>query len=108
MQKVEYKQVCVWSDDEMVLMEKKMFCILNIYGYFILLYNFFVLMIIVLFGIYIGSMMVEYKVGFIDKDIVVNIFDFFELNLKVGYDFNLYKGIIMQVNVGVYNIFNVY
>ena len=34
-------------------------------------------------------MMVEHKAGFIDKDIAVNTPDFFELNLKAGYDFNL-------------------
>ena len=50
----------------------------------------------------------EHKAGFIDKDIAVNTPDFFELNLKAGYDFNLYKGITMQVNAGVHNIFNAY
>lgn len=38
----------------------------------------------------------------------MNTPDFFELNLKAGYDFNLYKGITMQVNAGVHNIFNAY
>ena len=65
-------------------------------------------MTIALSGTYTGSMMVEHKAGFIDKDIAVNTPDFFELNLKAGYDFNLYKGIIMQVNAGVHNIFNAY
>lgn len=61
-------------------------------------------MTIALSGTYTGSMMVEHKAGFIDKDIAVNTPDFFELNLKAGYDFNLYKGITMQVNAGVHNI----
>ena len=65
-------------------------------------------MTIALSGTYTGSMMVEHKAGFIDKDIAVNTPDFFELNLKAGYDFNLYKGITMQVNAGVHNIFNAY
>ena len=108
MQKAEYKQARAWSDDETVPMEKKMFRTPNTYGYFTLSYNPFVPMTIALSGTYTGSMMVEHKAGFIDKDIAVNTPDFFELNLKAGYDFNLYKGIIMQVNAGVHNIFNAY
>ena len=98
MQKAEYKQARAWSDDETVPMEKKMFRTPNTYGYFTLSYNPFVPMTIALSGTYTGSMMVEHKAGFIDKDIAVNTPDFFELNLKAGYDFNLYKGITMQVN----------
>ena len=108
MQKAEYKQARAWSDDETVPMEKKMFRTPNTYGYFTLSYNPFVPMTIALSGTYTGSMMVEHKAGFIDKDIAVNTPDFFELNLKAGYDFNLYKGITMQVNAGVHNIFNAY
>ena len=89
-------------------MEKKMFRTPDTYGYFTLSYNPFVPMTIALSGTYTGSMMVEHKAGFIDKDIAVNTPDFFELNLKAGYDFNLYKGITMQVNAGVHNIFNAY
>ena len=108
MQKAEYKQARAWSDDETVPMEKKMFRTPDTYGYFTLSYNPFVPMTIALSGTYTGSMMVEHKAGFIDKDIAVNTPDFFELNLKAGYDFNLYKGITMQVNAGVHNIFNAY
>ena len=108
MQKAEYKQARAWSDDETVPMEKKMFRTPNTYGYFTLSYNPFVPMTIALSGTYTGSMMVEHKAGFIDKDIAVNTPDFFELNLIAGYDFNLYKGIPMQVNAGEHYIFNAY
>ena len=81
MQKAEYKQARAWSDDETVPMEKKMFRTPNTYGYFTLSYNPFVPMTIALSGTYTGSMMVEHKAGFIDKDIAVNTPDFFELNL---------------------------
>ena len=87
MQKAEYKQARAWSDDETVPMEKKMFRTPDTYGYFTLSYNPFVPMTIALSGTYTGSMMVEHKAGFIDKDIAVNTPDFFELNLKAGYDF---------------------
>lgn len=53
-----------------------------------------------------GSMLGEHKAGYINKDVAVNTPDFYELNLKAAYDFNLYKNIIMQVNAGVQHLFN--
>lgn len=53
-------------------------------------------------------MLVEHKAGYITKDVAVNTPDFYELNLKAAYDFNLYKNITMQVNAGVQNLFNAY
>lgn len=53
-------------------------------------------------------MLVEHKAGYIEKDIAVNTPDFWELNLKVGYDFTVYKNIGIQLNAGVRNIFNAY
>ncbi len=38
----------------------------------------------------------------------INTPDFWELNLKVGYDFTVYKNIGIQLNAGVRNIFNAY
>ena len=34
--------------------------------------------------------------------------DFFDMNLKISYDFSLYKFITLQLNAGVQNIFNAY
>lgn len=108
LQKADYKNARTWSDDEMVPMEKRIFRTPDTYGYFTLTYNPLKSLLVALSGTYTGSMLVEHKAGYIEKDIAVNTPDFWELNLKVGYDFTVYKNIGIQLNAGVRNIFNAY
>ena len=89
-------------------MEKRIFRTPDTYGYFTLTYNPLKSLLVALSGTYTGSMLVEHKAGYIEKDIAVNTPDFWELNLKVGYDFTVYKNIGIQLNAGVRNIFNAY
>lgn len=108
LQKADYKNARTWSDDETVSMEKRIFRTPDTYGYFTLTYNPLKSLLVALSGTYTGSMLVEHKAGYIEKDIAVNTPDFWELNLKVGYDFTVYKNIGIQLNAGVRNIFNAY
>ena len=108
LQKADYKDARAWSDDETVPAERRIFRTPGTYGYFTLAYNPWKPLSVALSGTYTGSMLVEHKAGYIEKDIAVNTPDFWELNLKIGYDFSIYKNIGMQVNAGVQNIFNAY
>lgn len=108
LQKANYKQARAWSDDETVAPEKRMFRTPDTYGYFTLTYNPLKALTVALSGTYTGSMLVEHKAGYIDKDIAVKTPEFFELNLKASYDFSIYKNIDLQVNAGIQNLFNAY
>ena len=57
---------------------------------------------------YTGSMLVQHMAGYIDKDVAVNTRDFFDMGVKVAYDFKLYKSVDLQLSAGVQNVFNAY
>ena len=53
-------------------------------------------------------MLVQHMAGYIDKDVAVNTRDFFDMGVKVAYDFKLYKSVDLQLSAGVQNVFNAY
>ncbi|MGL4852543.1 MAG: TonB-dependent receptor [Phocaeicola sp.] len=109
LQKAHYSEARHWSDDEAVAAEKRMFRTPNTYGYFTLAYTPTKLPLnVALSGNYTGSMLVPHRAGYIAQDVAVTTPDFFELNLKVGYEVDVYKAVKMQINAGVQNIFNAY
>lgn len=108
LQKAEYREARNWSDDVELPTEKRMFRTPNVYGYFTLSYMPIEPLSLALSGTYTGNMLVEHRAGYIDKDCTVETPSFMEVNFKAGYDFHLYKNIILQVNAGVQNIFNAY
>lgn len=108
LQKAEYREARNWSDDVELPAEKRMFRTPNIYGYFTLNYTPIEPLSLALSGTYTGNMLVEHRAGYIDKDRTVETPSFMEVNFKAGYDFHLYKNIILQVNAGVQNLFNAY
>ena len=108
LQKAEYKEARQWSDDETVPMEKRIFRTPDTYGYMTLTYSPLKPLSIALSGTYTGSMLVEHRAGYIEKDRADKTPDFWEMNLKVSYDFTVYKDITLQVNAGVQNLFNAY
>jgi outer membrane receptor for ferrienterochelin and colicins len=59
-------------------------------------------------GTYTGSMLVQHFAGYITEDTEVKTPDFFDLNLKLSYDFNLSSSTKLQLNGGIQNIFNSY
>lgn len=108
LQKAEYREARNWSDNVELPTEKRMFRTPNVYGYFTLSYMPIEPLSLALSGTYTGNMLVEHRAGYIDKDCTVETPSFMEVNFKAGYDFHLYKNIILQVNAGVQNIFNAY
>ena len=58
--------------------------------------------------LYTGTMLVQHLAGYIPEDREEKTPDFFDLNMKVAYDFPLYKSVTLQVNAGVQNILEAY
>ncbi len=108
LQRSRYDEPEKWSEDEEVEPEKKMFRSPDFYGYFTATYNPLKEFTVALSGTYTGSMLVQHLAGVIPQDVAVTTPDFFEMNLKLAYDINLYKSTVLQVSAGVQNIFNAY
>ena len=89
-------------------MEKRIFRTPDTYGYMTLTYNSLKALTVALSGTYTGSMLVEHRSGYIEKDRAETTRDFWEMNLKASYDFALYKDITLQLSLGVQNLFNAY
>ena len=107
-QKSEYKVAQQWSDDPTVAPQKKMFRTPDKYGYLTAVYQLTKSFNISISGTYTGSMLVQHFAGYISKDTEVKTSDFFDLNMKLSYDFKLKRSAKLQVNGGIQNIFNSY
>lgn len=108
LQRAEYFDARNWSEDEELPLEKRIFRTPDVYGYFTLSSNPIADWELTFSGNYTGSMLVEHHKGFIDKDRTEKTKGFMELNFKTGYDFRIYKNMILEINAGVQNIFNAY
>jgi len=107
-EKSEYKEAQQWSDDPTVISQKKMFRTPDQYGYFTAIYQAFKGFNVSLSGTYTGSMLLQHFAGYIANDIEVNSPNFYDLGIKLSYDFKLNGSAKLQVNGGVQNIFNSY
>lgn len=107
-QKSEYKEPQQWSDDLTLVPQTKMFRSPDQYGYLTANYQVVKDFNVSLTGTYTGSMLVQHFAGYIPNDIQVNTSSFYDLNIKLSYDFKLKGSAKMQVNAGVQNIFNSY
>ena len=124
LQRSEYAEARKWwepeSPDEEVLDSveptKKMMRTPNTYAYFVATFTPVSKFSATLSGNYTGSMLVPHEAGFgvpgQDSFSEVNITkespSFFELNLRLAYDFQIYNDVTLQLNGGVKNIFNAY
>ena len=108
LQEAEYKEARNWSDDGSLGAEKRMFRTPHAYGYFTLASQLTEHLSLSLSGTYTGSMLVEHRAGFIDRDRTERTRDFVELNLKAGHDFHFSKNVTVEVNAGVQNLLNAY
>ena len=106
LQRSRYKEAEVWS--ETVAPQKKMFRSPDFYGYLTATLNPVKPLNISLTGTYTGSMLVQHFAGYVPEDCEVKTPDFFDMTLKVAYDFKLYKSVTLQLNAGVQNIFDAY
>jgi outer membrane receptor for ferrienterochelin and colicins len=107
-QKSLYKVAQQWSDDSILIPQKKMFRTPDIYGYLTAIYQVVKDFNVSLSGTYTGSMLVQHFAGYIPKDVQVNTPNFSDLNIKLSYDFKLKNSAKLQVDGGVENIFNNY
>jgi len=107
-QKSEYKENQKWSDNENLTPQKKMFRSPDRYGYLSSDYQIMNNFKISISATYTGSMLVKHFAGYIPADAEKKTPDFYELNVKLFYDFKLNSSATLQLNGGVQNIFNSY
>lgn len=89
-------------------LEKRMFRTPDVYGYFTMTYTPVRALSLALSGTYTGSMLVEHHAGYISQNRTETTRRFWDIGIKAGYDFQLYKSITLQLNAGVQNIWNAY
>jgi outer membrane receptor for ferrienterochelin and colicins len=107
-QKSEYKEVQQWSENTNLIPHRKMFRAPNQYGYLTANYQISKPLAIALSGIYTGSMLVQHFAGYVAEDTEKDTPDFYDINLKLAYDFKLSGSAVLQINGGVQNLFNSY
>ena len=115
LQQGKYKEPEQWSDDPDVAPAKNMFRSPNVYGYFTISTQPVKGFKIDLSGNYMGRMYMQHFAGGIlpdgttlQQDRIEHTKAFFDLGLKLSYDFKIWKSLGMQVNAGVRNICNSY
>ena len=103
-QKSRYKEAYEWSETSAPVLN--MLRTPDVYGYLTFTCNPWKTLQTSLSGTYTGKMYVPHFAGNIPEDRLERSPDFFDLNLKVSYDFRLTGKIMLQVNAGVQNIFD--
>ncbi|CAK7026856.1 MAG: Vitamin B12 transporter BtuB [Parabacteroides sp.] len=108
LQRSRYKEAEKWSDNDNIVPQKKMFRSPDLYGYLTSTFTPVKRFTASLTGTYTGSMLVQHLKGYIPEDREEKTRDFFDMNIKLAYDFPIFKSVTLQVNGGVQNIFNAY
>lgn len=106
LQRSRYDEPEKWSSTAPA--EKKIFRTPNTYGYFTATYTPVKPLNIAFSGTYTGSMLVKHLAGYVANDVVVKTRDFLDLGFKASYDFSTYKSTVLQLNIGVQNLFDAY
>ena len=101
-----YKEPEQWS--ESVEPQRKMFRAPSNYGYVTVASPLAKQLQIALSGVYTGSMLVQHFAGYIPEDTEMKTPNFFDLNFKIDYDFNLNENVSLRLSAGMQNIFNSY
>ena len=109
LQQSHYDEAIAWNDEVPEQKYKKMMRTPNTYGYFTASFTPVKRFTASVTGNYTGSMLVGHAAGSgVETPVAVNTPDFMEVNLKLAYDFPIYKYLTLQVNGGVQNITNSY
>lgn len=108
LQRSRYEEPEVWSEDPEVPAERKIFRTPDVYGYFTASLNPVKRFSASLSGTYTGKMLVQHMAGVIAADRVEKTPDFFDMEMKLAYDVQLYKEVTLQLNAGVRNVFDAY
>ena len=108
-QESKYKEAEEWSENSDVKAEKKIFKSPNFYGYCTFTFNPLKQLNCSLSGTYTGEMLVQHmESSGTPNDIAIDTPDFFDLNIKLAYDFKIFDYINLELNAGFKNIFNSY
>ncbi len=109
LQQSHYDEAIAWNDGVPEQKYKKMMRTPNTYGYFTASFTPVKRFTASVTGNYTGSMLVGHSAGSgVEKPVVVNTPKFMEVNMKLSYDFPIYKYLTLQVNGGIQNITNAY
>ncbi len=108
-QRSRYKEPEYWSEDETVAPVRRMFRTPDLYGYFTAELKPWRSLDIDLTGNCTGGMLVQHIAGSgTERDVAVTTPRFFDMNIRAGYDFRIYKEIGLQLYGGVQNLFGSY
>jgi outer membrane receptor for ferrienterochelin and colicins len=108
LQQSRYKEPEVWSEDESIEPQNKMFRSPDFYGYFTASINIYNNLKATIFGKYTGSMLVQHYAGYIEKDEEVTTPSFFDIGLKLNYGFYITNSIKSTLGLGVKNLLDQY
>ena len=109
LQQSHYDEAIAWNDEVPEQKYKKMMRTPNTYGYFTASFNPVKRFTASVTGNYTGSMLVGHSAGSgVEEPVAVNTPKFMEVNMKLSYDFTIYKYLTLQVNGGIQNITNAY
>ena len=109
LQQSHYDEAIAWNDEVPEQKYKKMMRTPNTYGYFTASFTQVKRFTASVTGNYTGSMLVGHSAGSgVEKPVAVNTPKFMEVNMKLSYDFPIYKYLTLQVNGGIQNITNAY
>lgn len=109
LQQSHYNEAIGWNDEVPEQKYKKMMRTPNTYGYFTASFNPVKRLTASVTGNYTGSMLIGHSAGSgIEKPQAVMTPRFMEVNLKLAYDFSIYKYMTLQVNGGIQNLTNSY
>lgn len=107
LQRSRYDELTTWKEG-VVEPVRKMFRTPDAYGYFTATYSPVKPLSIALSGTYTGSMLVPHEKGYIDTPVNVTTKEFFDMGLKLAYDFKVNSSMKLQLNGGIQNMFNAY
>ena len=107
-QRSRYKEPEIWSENSDIAPQTRMFRTPDIYGYLTANYTFFRALEAALSCSYTGPMLVQHFAGYIAKDQEVVTPSFFDMSIKLSYDWEIASATILQLNGGIQNILNSY
>lgn len=109
LQQSHYDEAIAWNDEVPEQKYRKMMRTPNTYGYFTASFTPVKRFTASVTGNYTGSMLVGHSAGSgVENPVAVHTPKFMEINMKLAYDFPVYRYLTLQVNGGIQNITNAY
>ena len=109
LQQSHYDEAIAWNDEVPEQKYRKMMRTPNTYGYFTASFTPVKRFTASVTGNYTGSMLVGHSAGSgVEEPVAVHTPKFMEVNMKLAYDFPVYRYLTQQVNGGIQNITNAY